>query len=115
MVDQVREVAQRAHGHAATLIGRTAIGIRASHMRHDDIHVRARPHGPRLEKGLLIEDALRIDVQARLHVVERVAHEIEAVPKIGVKDVLRRIGNQVLLGLDVEARVHRERARRGRL
>ena len=114
VVDQVREVAQRAHGHAAALIGRTAVGIRASQVRHDDVHVRARPHRPRFEQWLLIEDALRVDVQARLHVVERIAHEIEAVPKVGVEEVLRRSGHQVLLGLDVEARVHRKRARRGR-
>ena len=43
-------------------------------MGDDDVNVGAGAHGARLEERLLEEDALAVDVEARLHVVEGVAH-----------------------------------------
>ena len=96
VVNQVGKIAQRAHGHAAPLVSCATVGVRARHMRHDDVDVGAGTHRARLQERLLIKDAQGVDVQPRLHVIEGVAHEVEAVPKGFVKDVLRLRRDQVL-------------------
>ena len=55
---------------------------------------RSQPHLPlwaeraALEERLLVVDAALVDVQPRLHVVERVAHAGEAAPEGVVEDAL---------------------------
>mmetsp|Transcript_6105 Transcript_6105/g.18100 ORF Transcript_6105/g.18100 Transcript_6105/m.18100 type:complete len:205 (-) Transcript_6105:1727-2341(-) len=78
VVRQVGEVPQRAHGDAAALVGLAAVPVGLRLERHDRVDVAGRAHGTALEQGLLVFHALVVHVEARLHVVQRIANAIQA-------------------------------------
>ncbi len=88
VVGDLRKVAQRAHGHAVRVGGRAPLGVRARLERDNGVDVAIGAHGATLEQTLLVLDTLTVDVETRLHIVQRVAHAVEPHPKGIVEMVL---------------------------
>mmetsp|Transcript_18078 Transcript_18078/g.60981 ORF Transcript_18078/g.60981 Transcript_18078/m.60981 type:complete len:639 (+) Transcript_18078:2067-3983(+) len=97
VLDEVRKVAQSAHGNAAALGGGAALAVRLRLVRHDGFHVARRAHRPRLEERQLELDTLRVDVEPRLHVVQSVAHAVQTEPEGVVEECRFRLGADVRL------------------
>eukprot|EP00754_Rhynchopus_humris_P015442 Rhum_TRINITY_DN14440_c23_g1::Rhum_TRINITY_DN14440_c23_g1_i1::g.90701::m.90701 len=114
VVDVVREVVQRALG-GLLLGGITGGAVVLGLEGHDALRVALRAEGAALEQGLRVQHALRVDVQARLHVVERVHHQVDLVPE-GLREHVLRGGLHALRqGQHVEGRVHHLRDAAGAL
>mmetsp|Transcript_16457 Transcript_16457/g.49923 ORF Transcript_16457/g.49923 Transcript_16457/m.49923 type:complete len:793 (-) Transcript_16457:952-3330(-) len=112
VLDLVRKVLERADRDA--LLGRVARrAVALGELRDDDLHVPLRAERAALEERLLVVDAALVDVQPRLHVVERVAHAGEAAPEGVVEDALCLGAHPIQPRLHLGRRVHRPDRRRG--
>eukprot|EP00967_Tisochrysis_lutea_P080279 scaffold110152_cov29-Tisochrysis_lutea.AAC.2 len=105
VLDLVGKILQRAYWDG--LLGRVARGpIRLGHTRHDDLHVALWPQRARLEQRFLIIDTPLVDVKARLHIVESVAHARERFPKGVIEDLLGVGPDPIEARLNLSRRVH---------
>mmetsp|Transcript_76380 Transcript_76380/g.220748 ORF Transcript_76380/g.220748 Transcript_76380/m.220748 type:complete len:247 (+) Transcript_76380:1263-2003(+) len=83
------------------------VGVRLRHVRQDHLRVRLRAERPRFEQGLAKPDATGVDIHARLHIVQRVHHGVQAGPKVVIeRPVLGLLADANLQSLDLERRVH---------
>mmetsp|Transcript_18079 Transcript_18079/g.60999 ORF Transcript_18079/g.60999 Transcript_18079/m.60999 type:complete len:364 (+) Transcript_18079:1362-2453(+) len=104
VLDAVREVLQRADGDA--LLGRVARrAVRLRHAWRDDLRVALGAQRARLEHGLAVEDALAVDVEPCVDVVQRRAHAVELCVEPVVEDAVRLRADAQLQALDGHAAV----------
>eukprot|EP00968_Pinguiococcus_pyrenoidosus_P009655 scaffold748_cov251-Pinguiococcus_pyrenoidosus.AAC.45 len=122
--DGAGEVSERAHRDGLPSDGLGVSFIVALGLSRQDHHgVELGALRPRLQEGLLEEDALRVHVLPRLDTVQRIGDEAQAAsgalpdvavfvgdaradPEVIVEHVLRRRHGKQLQGLDVDAWVH---------
>mmetsp|Transcript_10588 Transcript_10588/g.33492 ORF Transcript_10588/g.33492 Transcript_10588/m.33492 type:complete len:836 (-) Transcript_10588:341-2848(-) len=108
VLDGVGEVLEGAKGNG--LLGgilRVAVGLRLEGQDH--LHVGLRAQGPGLQQRLPKPHAPRVDVHARLDVVEGIDDAVQGVPKDVVEGVLRVAAHPHLHGLHLQGGVHRRR------
>lgn len=87
VLDLVREVSKRAHRDG--LLGwilRVTVGLGL--VRHDHLRVGLGAESTRLEQGLLVPDALTINVQSSLDVIDSINDEVKTFPEVVIELIL---------------------------
>jgi len=105
MLDQVGEVTQSAHGD--TFLWRVLrVTVAKGLVGDNHLRVGLGAEGAGLEERLLVPDALLIDVESGLDVIDSVNDEVEALPELIVEGGFGRHVNIGVVGSDVELGVH---------
>ena len=107
MLDGVGKVLERADGNGLlgrVLSGRVGLGGEGQH----DLHVALGAERARLDERLVVVDAAAVHVDARVNVVQRVAHGVEALEELVVVDALGVRSDAVGVRLDAHVRIHLE-------
>lgn len=105
VLNLVGEVTERAHGDG--LFGRILrVTVGLGLVRNDHLRVGLGAESAGLEERLAVPDALTIDVETSLNVIDGVDDEVETFPEVIVEDVLSLWSNESLMGDDLEIRVH---------
>ena len=84
MLDSIRKVLERTKGNS-TLRRVSRACVRLGLVRHHNLHIALGTERSRLEEWFAVDDALRVHVETRLNVVERVADSIEWRVKLRVE------------------------------
>ena len=105
VLDLVGEVTECAHGDG--LLGRILrVTVGLGLVRHNHLRVSLGAESTRLKKGLAVPDALAIDVETRLDVIDGIDDEVEAFPEIIVEDILSFFSDEGLMNSHLEIGVH---------
>ena len=105
VLNLVREVAERAHRDG--LLRRILrIAVSLSLVRNDHLGVGLSAKSTGFEKRLLVPDALAINVETSLDVIDGVDNEVEALPELVIEHVFSLWGDKGLVSCNLEVRVH---------